>query len=859
MTKENQQFGSIYDIAIHEELQSSFLDYAVSIVISRAIPDVRDGLKPVHRRVLYAMQENGLFYNKSYRKSAFVVGEVMAKYHPHGNDAIYQTIVGMVQDFSKRYPFLDGQGNWGSVDGDNAAAFRYTEVRMKKICQEVLSDITKDTISFTPNFDESTVEPTLLPSKIPNFLINGTSGIAVGMATFVPPHNLNEVMDACIAFINNSEISDDEIIKYVSGPDFPSGGIICGRAGIIKAYKEGRGSITVRGIATIEEKEKGTAIIITELPYQVIKADLVSKIAQLARDKVIEGISNIRDESNKEGMRVVIELKRDAFPEIVLQSLYKHTSLQTNFGIIMLALLNNKPQIFTLKQAISAFVNHRREIIYKRTLYDRNKAKVQVHILEGLQKIIPNIEEVVKLISKSENAEIAGVELKNRYDLSKEQLASVMELRLQRLTSLERNKISEELNLLLAKIKQLNIILDNKKELDNVVMKEFYEIKEEYGDKRRTLIHDTAIGVFDEASFVSDEEVVITLTKRGYIKRILLTTYEIQHRGGKGKMGMTSLDDSEDIIQDIFIAKNHDELLFFTNLGRVYSKQVYEIPEGSRIAKGRAIVNILPLAPGEFVVKLLCARNLNDLFLVMVTKFGTVKRIEGSYFTKIRQTGIRALTLNENDELEFCIITTGNDSIIMATKNGYGIRFFEKEVRSMGRQAAGVRGIRLTENDEIVGALVVKTGCDVLFVTENGYGKRVQAVQFRIAHRGGRGVRTIPTDGRNGRVIGLASVDDETDIILIDQNGKIIRIAPTEIRTLGRQAMGVRLIRLDKTQKVACVAVIHENEEDEAIERKLNSVDEVSSDISLEELEKEEDIIEEENLIDEKEDFLEDE
>jgi DNA gyrase subunit A len=849
MHKKKENFEPVVDIAIHRELQSSFLDYAVSVVISRAIPDVRDGLKPVHRRVLYTMQQLGFFHNKPYHKSVRVVGEVLGKYHPHGDQAVYQTMVGMTQEFARRYPLLDGQGNWGSIDGDNAAAMRYTEVRMQKICQEILADINKDTVSFVPNFDESTIEPVVLPSKLPNLLINGTSGIAVGMATCIPPHNLTEVMNACIALVSNPNMPDLEILNYVKGPDLPTKGIICGRNGIIKAYTEGRGSIVVRGVIESEETEKGTSLVITELPYQVVKSELVSKIAHLVKDKIIEGISNIRDESNKKGIRVVIDLKRDAFPETIINLLHKHTNLQNNINIMMLALLDNKPQIFTLKQALTSFIEHRKNIITKRTLYERERAKETEHILAGLQKINDDIENAIKLISSSKNSEEASNYLKDKYNLSNSQIKAVLELRLSRLTSLERTNIINERNELIEKIKNLTVILENQEELKKEIIKEFEEIKEIYGDERKTVINDTASGDFDESAFINDEEVVITLTKKGYIKRVLLTTYEIQHRGGKGKMGISSLEDSDDVIQDIFIAKNHDNLLFFTNFGRVYSKQVYEVPESSRTAKGRAIINILPLTEGEFVVKLLCARNLENLFLMMVTKKGVTKRTAASFFIDIRQTGIKAITLNENDELRFCILTSGKDSVIMSTKKGMGIRFLEKEVRVMGRQAAGVRGIRLKTDDEIVGARVVEITKDILFVTKNGFGKRVEAKDFRIAHRGGQGVKTIPTNGRNGIVIGLAAVDDETDIILIDGNGKIIRIAPQEIRTMGRQAQGVRLIRLDEGQYVACIAIIQGDEQAEAQERMTK---ESEQDFL------EEQIIENDELIEEETDKIED-
>jgi DNA gyrase subunit A len=821
MNEEFDRKEAIVDIPIYEELQASFLDYAVSVVISRAIPDVRDGLKPVHRRILYAMDKLGYVYNKPYHKSVSVVGEVLAKYHPHGDQAVYQTMVGMVQDFSKRYPLLDGQGNWGSVDGDSAAAMRYTEVRMKKICQEILSDISKDTVTFVPNFDESTIEPTVLPSKIPNLLINGTAGIAVGMATSVPPHNFNEIFDALIAVIENENFPDLELLNYVKGPDFPCGGVICGRGGIVKAYLEGRGSFIVRGVMTVEETQKSSAIIVTELPYQVIKSDLIKHIANLVRDKIIDGISNIRDESNKKGMRIFIELKRDASPETVMNLLFKHTAIQSNFSIMLLALHDNKPVLFTLKNAILAFINHRRDVLSRKLHYEREKARAHEHLLAGLEKISNHIEEAVKIISRSENSKIAEDHLRNIYDLTSLQVKAVLDLKLQRLTSLERKNLTNERNELLEKIDQFNLILSDKKKLDEEIVKEFRYLKEAYGDERKTIINDCAIEGFDASAFIEDDEVVITLTKRGYLKRVQLSIYEVQRRGGKGKMAMTSLEDSDDVVQDLFITRNHDEMLFFTSLGRVYSCNVYEVPESSRTAKGRAVVNLLPLVENERIVKLLCTRNLDGLSLVMVTKNGVVKKTDANQFKKIRQTGIRAISLNEGDELAFCLLTSGKDSLIVATKNGIGTRFLEKEVRSMGRQAAGVRGIRLKKGDFVVGVQAIVEGeRDILFVTENGFGKRVSAKDFRIAHRGGMGVRTIPTDSRNGKVIGLATLEDDVDVMLIDQNGKVIRISPQEVRVLGRQAKGVRLIRLGDGQKLSCVAAINGNDQDDAQKRK---------------------------------------
>jgi DNA gyrase subunit A len=813
---------TVLQVELYEELQSSFIDYAISVIISRALPDVKDGFKPSQRRIIVAMDKQGISHNKPHRKSVKVVGEVLANYHPHGDQAVYQTMVGMTQDFTRRYPLLDGQGNWGSIDGDNAAAMRYTEIRMRKICQEFLNDIDKNTVLMAANFDETLLEPTVLPSRIPNLLINGSSGIAVGMATYIPPHNLNEIMNATIALVQNPEISDDEIISYVQGPDFPLGGIICGINGLHKAYKEGRGSITVRGIIEKEENGNNDLLIIKELPYQVIKSDLVMKISQLSREKIIEGISKIRDESNKKGMRIVIELKRDACSETIINLLYKHTSLQINLHITLLALIKNKPQLFTLKSALKAFIEHRKTIIYKRTLYDKEKAIHQEHILAGLQKIIEDTDRAIKFITQAKNTEEAGLMLKKEYNLSHDQVKAVLDLKLYKFTSLERDEIELERNNLIDSIKKFNLLLNNESLISEEIIRESQLMKNLYGDARRTLIENIPLGDFNPSDYIVDEEVVITLTKRGYIKRVPLDTYEIQHRGGKGKMGMHALDDADDLVQDIFLAKTHDELLFFTNLGRVYSSRVYEVPEGSRTTKGRAIINVLPLQENEKVIKLVCARNLEGLFLMLITKKGLTKRTSIDNFKHIRQTGIRAISLNENDELAFCMLTTGKDTVMLATKFGMAIRFYEVEVRPMGRQAAGVKGIKLKENDELIGALVVNEKQNILFVTQFGYGKRVDLSKFRIIHRGGMGVRTIPINQRNGYVIGLSMVADDTDLLLIDENGKIIRISPQEIRTMGRQAQGVRLIKLNENQKVACIATLQStNESQEVQERKL--------------------------------------
>lgn len=802
---------SLTKVLVQDELKSSFLDYAMSVVVSRAIPDVRDGLKPVHRRVLYTMNQLGFFYNRPYHKSVRVVGEVLGKYHPHGDQAVYNTMVGMVQEFSKRYPLLDGQGNWGSIDGDNAAAMRYTEIRMAKVAQEILADLDKETVEFVPNFDESTIEPSVLPSRIPHLLINGTSGIAVGMATSIPPHNLQEVVDACLALLNNAALTDDELFALIPGPDFPTGGIICGRSGIVRAYKTGRGNVILRGVIDVEETKKGSSLVVTELPYMVNKAELAIKIADLVKNKIIEGITNIRDESNKKGIRLVIELRRGEIPTVVLNQLYKHTALQTSVSMLMLALLDNRPIVFTLRELLQQFLLHRKEVVWRRTKFDLAKAEARAHLLHGFIIALNNIDDVVALIKKSSDADAAIVALDKAYQLTALQAKAILEMRLQRLTGLEQDKIRQELKDIEQTIATLNTILQNPAVLQAEIVKELQAVKQEYADARRSRI-EGAIDILTEADLIPDDEMVVTLTKKGYIKRVHLDTYGLQHRGGKGKMGMTSLEDSDDVMQDLYVAKNHDELLFFTNLGRVYSVTVFEVPEGSRTAKGRAVVNLLPLNPAERVVKLLCMRDMENKNIVMVTKKGVIKKTDAMAFAKIRASGIRAVTLREDDELVFCAVSSGEDSVVIATAQGQGIHFKESEVRQMGRQAAGVMGIRLRNADFVVGLQIMSdTTSDILFATEHGYGKRVAIADFRVAHRGGLGVRTIPTDARNGSVVDLARVTDHSNILLIDQAGKIIRLSPEEIRTMGRQAKGVRLIRLDEGQTLASVVAFEED------------------------------------------------
>ncbi len=810
---------SVSLLSIEKELRTSFLDYAMSVIVSRALPDVRDGLKPVHRRILYAMHKLGYYHEKPHRKSATVVGEVIGNYHPHGDSAIYQSMVGLVQTFSKRYPLLDGQGNWGSVDGDNAAAMRYTEARMAKIAREMLADIEKNTVYFVPNFDESRTEPTVLPARIPNLLINGSVGIAVGMATSVPPHNLTEVVNACIAVLLDPQLSEEKLFELIPAPDFPTGGIICGRAGIVKAYRTGHGKVILRGVVNVEENKKHFALIISELPFQVNKSDLIMKIADLVKDKVIEGISNIRDESDRRGIRLVIELKRGEIPEVILNQLYKHTSLQTSISIILLALHQNRPIMFTLRETLDHFLAHRKEVITKRTEFDLAKNKAREHILQGLIIALNSIDEVIVLIKASDSADEASVQLNVRFGLSEEQAKAILEMRLQRLTAMEQGKIHTEIGELCKVIAELELILADENVLRQEIVTELEEIRNQYGDERRSRI-EGAVDVLSEADLIPDEEVLVTLTRKGYIKRVQLDTYSVQHRGGKGKKGMADLTDVDDVMQDAFVAKTHDELLFFTNTGRIFTLQVFQVPEGSRTAKGRAIVNLLEMQPGEYIVKLLCLREMAGKFVVMVTKNGTIKKTDATDFEKVRSTGIRALGLAEGDELAFCLVSSGNDDIVLATLHGQGIRFSEKEVRSMGRQAVGVRGVTLRKGDFVVGMEIVtdKSG-DLLFATSSGYGKRVEIKDFRVAHRGGVGVRTIPTGGRNGDVVGLAEVSDESEILLIDTNGKVIRLAPHEVRTMGRQAKGVRLVRLDENQTLsALVAFCSEEGHDDQAE-----------------------------------------
>lgn len=817
---------SIHPLSIEKELKTAFLDYAMSVIVSRALPDIRDGLKPVHRRILYAMHKLGYYHDKPFRKSATVVGEVIGHYHPHGDQAIYQSMVGMVQKFSKRYPLLDGQGNWGSIDGDNAAAMRYTEVKLGKIAREMLADIEKETVHFVPNFDESIVEPTILPAKIPSLLINGSTGIAVGMATSVPPHNLREVINATIELLNNPHLSEERLFELIPAPDFPTGGIICGRADILKSYRTGHGRVVMRGVVDVEESRGQKAIVISELPYQVNKADLVVKIAELVKTKIIEGISDIRDESDKDGIRVVIEIKRNDSPDVVLNQLYKHTSLQTSIPIIMLALHHNRPVLFTLREMLEQFIVHRKDIVTKRTEFDLARSRERAHVLEGLIIALQNIDDVIALIKASPDAAYAIEHLHAKYQLTERQAKAILEMRLQRLTGLEQDKIHQEMSALQKLITELRLILSDETILRREIIKELETIRNDYGDERKTKIGGP-LDILSEADLIPEEDVVVTLTHKGYIKRVPLSVYGVQHRGGKGKKGITDLEDTQDFIQDVFVARTHDELLFFTNTGRIYTMPVFQVPEAGRVARGRAIVNILTLPAEEKIVKLLCTRDMENKYIIMVTKQGKIKKTDASEFAKVRSTGIRALTLQDGDELAFCQISTGEDSIILATSNGYGIHFNEKEVRPMGRQAAGVRGVTLRGKDYVVGMEAVTPGSDggLLFATSRGYGKQVSVADFRLAHRGGMGVRTIPTSERNGHVIGLAHVYDQSEILLIESGGNIVRISPSEVRTMKRQAGGVRLVRIDSKEQALVSLVAFEAEQNGEADEPLLSGD----------------------------------
>ncbi|HIJ89390.1 MAG: DNA gyrase subunit A [Desulfobulbaceae bacterium] len=822
MAEETTHELPISSISIEKELKKSYLDYAMSVIIGRALPDVRDGLKPVHRRALFAMRELSNFHNRPHLKSARIVGDVIGKYHPHGDTAAYDTIVRMAQDFSMRYPLVDGQGNFGSVDGDSPAAMRYTEARMTKIDQEIIADLEKETVDFVPTYDNSHMEPVVFPSRIPNLLINGSSGIAVGMATNIPPHNLVEVMNGLIAMIDDPNITVNQLMDHITGPDLPTGAYICGRAGIREAYETGRGSILMRSKTDVEKNKNGReSIIITEIPYQQNKAFLIEKIALLIKEKRIETIAEVRDESDRHGMRIVLDLKKDAIAEVVINQLYKLTPLQRSMGIILLSIVNNRPEILNLRQILEYFLLHRKTIVYRRTAYDLKKAEEKAHILEGLKIAITNLDEVVELIKKSANPAEAKTGLIARFALSEIQAQSILEMRLHRLTGLEREKIVNEYEELMRQITWFKQVLADQHLVMKIIRDEFSEIIEQYGDERRTEIIEAPDEILPE-DMIMQEEMVVTVTHEGYIKRNPVDLYRSQRRGGKGVKGANTIED--DFVCNMYTASTHATFLFFTNHGKVFWRKVYEIPQAGRIARGKAVVNLLELTEGEKVAAILPVSTFDvpegqECHVMMITKKGIVKKTVLSEFRRPIRRGKIALTIREDDEILGAVLTNGSNDILVVTRGGMSVRFNEQNVRSMGRTATGVKGINLAEGDEVVSVDVVHEGSSVVVVTENGYGKRSEVDEYRLIKRGGKGVFAIKASERNGQVVGALQVTDEDELMMITNGGKIIRISMRDLRVIGRNTQGVRLFKLDEGEKVMAVdrmaEIISEDEEGE--------------------------------------------
>ena len=796
---------------IIKEVKDSFLDYSMSVIVSRAIPDLRDGLKPVHRRILYSMYESGYTPDKQHRKCARIVGDVMGKYHPHGDSSIYEAMVRMAQDFSYRYMLVDGHGNFGNMDGDGAAAMRYTEARLAKVSLELLRDINKDTVDFTPNFDETEKEPVVLPSRFPNILVNGTMGIAVGMATNIPPHNLGEVIDGCVAYIDNPEIDTMEMMNYIKGPDFPTGGIILGSSGIKKAYETGRGTITIRCKAEIEETNNRNRIVITEIPYNVNTLDLKNRIAELVRDKVLEGIADYHEETNIEnGIKIVVTLKKEANANVVLNNLYKHTQLQSTFGIIFLMLDQGQPRTLGIKDIISKYVDYQKEIIIRRTKFDLAKAEARAHILEGYKIALDHIDDIIKIIKESKSDSIAKARLIEKYRFSEIQADAILELKLRRLTGLEREKIEEELANILKLIEEYKSILASEEKVLSIIKQEMLEIKAKYGDERRTKIDNSAIEYIEDESLIPQEEIIVTITNKNYIKRTPKDTYKVQNRGGVGVKGMTTTE--EDYVEQLLSMNTHDYILFFSNKGKVYRLKGYKIPEYSRTAKGLPIVNLLSLEKDE-KINTIIRINENETYkcLLFGTKEGLVKRTLISEFDNIRQSGKIAITLKEDDELISVKKTTGNDQVLMCSSNGRMARFSEEEIRIMGRTASGVRGINL-EDDKCVGMEISEPGKLLLAVTENGYGKKTAIEEYRETKRGSKGVKTINITEKNGKVIGFKSTDNNKDLMIITSDGIIIRMDINSISQMGRVTKGVRLINLKDKNKVASISIIEKEE-----------------------------------------------
>lgn len=809
MAEETARFPKV---DISQEMRESFISYAMSVIVSRALPDVRDGLKPVHRRILYAMHDMGLTPDKAFRKSANVVGEVMANYHPHGDSSIYEAMVRMAQDFNMRYMLVEGQGNFGSVDGDPAAAMRYTESRFSKIALELLRDIDKETVDFVPNYDGRKEEPVVLPSRFPNLLLNGASGIAVGMATNIPPHNLREVIDGVTAMIDNPDITVQDLMKIIKGPDFPTAGEILGYSGIRRAYETGRGSIIMRAKTLIEEDKGKPRIIVTEIPYQVNKARLVEKIAELVREKKIEGITDLRDESDRKGMRIVMELRRDVIPKVVLNNLFKQTQMQATFGVNMLALVDNRPRVLNLRDMLYYYLQHQREIIRRRTEYDLKQAEARAHILEGLRIALDHIDAIISLIRASQTTEEARDGLMATYGLSYEQAQAILDMRLQRLTGLEREKIENEYQELLAKIAELRSILADEGKVYAIIREELTEIREKFGDERRTVI------TFDEdniedADLIPEEDVVITLTHDGYIKRLPVTTYRSQKRGGRGIQGLGTKDD--DFVEHLYITNSHDYIMFFTSKGKVYRLKGYEIPDLSRTAKGTPIINLIQIEKGERVSAVIPVKEFEqEQFLFFATKKGIIKKTTLESYENIRKGGLIAVNLREDDELIGVRLTDGNQEIIMGTKNGMSVRFKESDVRTMGRNATGVKGITLDDDDDVIDMDVIKPDAEVLIVTANGYGKRTPVDEYRIQTRGGKGIKTHNVTERSGHVVGLKVVEPQEDLMIITTSGIIIRTEMKGISVMGRYTQGVKLIRLSENEQVGSVAKCPPNEDD---------------------------------------------
>ena len=811
-------------INIEEAMKSAYIDYSMSVIVSRALPDVRDGLKPVHRRVLFGMSELGLRSNSKYKKSAFIVGEVLGKYHPHGDSSVYDTMVRMAQEWSLRYMLVDGQGNFGSIDGDSPAAMRYTEARLKKISEEMVEDLDKDTVDFQLNYDDSIKEPTVLPTKIPSLLVNGASGIAVGMATNMPPHNLSEVIDGTVAYIQNNDIEVDELIKHVKAPDFPTGGVIYGYDGVKQAFETGRGRVVMRGKASFEEVNGRECIVVTEIPYQVNKADMIQRTAELVNDKKIEGISNIRDESDRKGMRIVYILKRDAIPNIVLNTLYKYTALQSSFSVNNIALVNGRPKLLNLKEMISYFVEHRHDVVVRRTKFDLKKAEERAHILEGLIIASDNIDKVIEIIKKSSNADDARKNLIKEYNLSEIQSKAIVEMRLRQLTGLEQDKLRDEFNGLLELIKDLKDILSDKDRRMNIIKEELLEMKEKHGDERRSVIEFSG-GELSIEDMIPDEKVVLTISHAGYIKRTPLAEYKTQHRGGVGQKGSTTR--SEDFLEYLFVGTNHQYMLFFTQKGKCFWMRVFEIPEGSKLSKGRAIQNLINIEPDDKVKAFICTQDLkdenyiNNHFVIMCTKKGQVKKTSLEQYSRPRSNGINAITIKDEDELLEAKLTTGNSQILMAVKSGKCIRFEEGKTRPMGRNASGVRGVRLKDNnDEVVGMLSVNDmDSDILVVSENGYGKRSKLDDYRVTNRGGKGVKTISITDKTGNLVSIKNVSDGDDLMIINKSGIAIRMEVNSLRVMGRATQGVKLINLKENDSIAAVAkVVLDDEEVQDIE-----------------------------------------